>query len=62
MKTVTFGIILSFLIAFNSYGADYQGDLISRNKSDSAVKFLKPPLSLTVLQNRPEKGFYFLAI
>jgi len=59
MKTVTFGIILSFLIAFNSYGADYQGDLISRNKSDSAVKFLKPPLSLTVLQNRPEKGFYF---
>ena len=34
-------------------------DLIKRNKSDTAVKFLKPPLSLAIVQNRPIKGFYF---
>jgi hypothetical protein len=59
MKTAIIGAIFSLLTAFSSYGADYQGDLISRNKSDSAIKFLKPPLSLTVLQNRPDKGFYY---
>lgn len=59
MKTAIIGAIFSLLTAFGNYGANYQGDLISSNKSDSAIKFLKPPLSLTVLQNRPEKGFYY---
>ncbi len=59
MKTAIIGTIFSLLTAFSNYGADYQGDLISKNKSDSAIKFLKPPLSLTVLQNRPQKGFYY---
>ncbi len=59
MKTIIAGTILSLLTVLVNYGPNYQGDLISRNKSDSAVKFLKPPLSLTVLQNRPEKGFYY---
>jgi len=59
MKTSILGVIFSLLTAFSNFGADYQGDLISRNKSDSAIKFLTPPLSLTVLQNRPKKGFYF---
>jgi hypothetical protein len=59
MKTAIIGTIFSLITAFGNYGANYQGDLISSNKSDSAVKFLEPPLSLTVLQNRPEKGFYY---
>jgi hypothetical protein len=59
MKTAIIGAIFSLLTTFGNYEADYQGDLISSNKSDSAIKFLKPPLSLTVLQNRPEKGFYY---
>jgi hypothetical protein len=59
MKTAIIGAIFSLLTAFGNYGTNYQGDLISSNKSDSAIKFLKPPLSLTVLQNRPEKGFYY---
>ena len=59
MKTIIAGTILSLITSFSNYGSNYQGDLISRNKSDTAVKFLKPPLSLTVLQNRPKKGFYY---
>jgi hypothetical protein len=59
MKTAIIGTIFSLFTAVNAYAVNYQGDLISRNKSDSAIKFLKPPLSLAVLQNRPEKGFYY---
>ncbi len=59
MKTIIIGAILSLLATISTYEPNYQSDLISRNKSDSAVKFLKPPLSLTVLQNRPQKGFYY---
>lgn len=59
MKTAIFGAILGLLTVLNDYGTNYQGDLISKAKSDSAIRYLKPPLSLTVLQNRPEKGFYY---
>ncbi len=59
MKTAIIGTIFSLFTAFNNYAVNYQGDLISRNKSDSTIKFLKPPLSLTVLQNRPENGLYY---
>jgi|TARA_B110000438_G_C15778318_1_gene635102 hypothetical protein len=59
MKTIITAIILYLLITFNAFGLDYNDDLISSNKSDSAIKYLKPPLSLTVLQNRPQNGLYY---
>ena len=59
MKTVITAVLLNFLVTFNAFGLNYNDDLISRNNSDSAIKYLKPPLSLTVLQNRPEKGLYY---
>tara|TARA_B100000686_G_scaffold354518_1_gene465209 strand:- start:1157 stop:1816 length:660 start_codon:yes stop_codon:yes gene_type:complete len=40
-------------------GTDYEGDLILRGHSDSSIKFLKPPLSLTVIHNQPDLGGSF---
>jgi len=60
MKTSIIATVISLITAFNlSDSNNYYGDLISKNKSDSAIKYLKPPLSITVMQNRPNRGFYY---
>ena len=52
------GVLCLFLLGAN-WGSDYQNDLISKGRLDSNVKYLTPPMSLTVVENRPARGTYF---
>ena len=61
-KEKTFRLFLLFgwvILSGTAWGPDYKGDLILRGRSASSIKFLKPPLSLTVIHNRPKFGSYF---
>ena len=60
-RFIFFWLAAVFLIGAD-WGSDYVDDLILKGRSDSAVKYLIPPLSLDVIQNRPAQGsnFYFI--
>ena len=63
-------ILRRFILCFSTavlltgadWGPDYVDDLILKGRSDSTIKFLTPPLSLSVIHNRPAKGSNYFFI
>ena len=62
MRRFIFYFLGFIVLTGTQWGADYTDDLILKGRSDSAIKFLTPPMSLIVIHNRPAKGrnYFFI--
>tara|TARA_B100000686_G_C16742833_1_gene947621 strand:+ start:548 stop:1219 length:672 start_codon:yes stop_codon:yes gene_type:complete len=58
--TFVFWVLILIFLSGASQKSAYDEDLILKNRSDSGIKYLTPPLSLIVVHNKPkEDGLYF---